>query len=81
MSDELHHELLIFDRQSARTVGDDWMSFPDSILLDTPTDVAEEILTLLSDEPVSDGLRLWLGHLRGDVVQARAQDSMFKGDL
>jgi hypothetical protein len=56
------------------------VSYPDSILLETPTEVAEELLILLSDEPVSDGLRLWLGHLRGDVVNARAQATMFEAD-
>jgi len=28
---------------------------------------------------VSDGLRLFLGHLRGDVRNALAQESMFSG--
>lgn len=54
------------------------MSFPETILTETPTDVAEEILILLSDEPVSAGLRLWLGHLRGDVVNARDQGSLLE---
>jgi hypothetical protein len=53
------------------------MPFPDSLILETPTPVAEEILRKLSDEDVSEGLRLWLSHLRGDVRNARAQDSMF----
>lgn len=52
------------------------MAFPDSLIVETPTDVAVEILALLSDQPVSDGLRLWLGHLRGDVANAKAQESL-----
>ena len=52
------------------------MPFPDSLLTEIPTDVAAEILTLLSDVPVSDGLRMFHGHLRGDVVNAQAQESM-----
>jgi hypothetical protein len=53
------------------------MSFPDSLITETPTPVAEEILRKLSDDPdVSEGLRFWLSHLRGDVRNARAQDSL-----
>lgn len=54
--------------------------FPDSLLLEVSTDVASEILRLLSDEPVSPELRLFLGTLRGDVAHARAQDPLFRSD-
>ena len=55
------------------------MSYPDTLLVEIPTKVANELLVLLSDEPASDGLRLFLGHLRGDVRNALAQESMFSG--
>lgn len=54
------------------------MAYPDSLIVETPTPVAGEILTLLSDVPVSEDLRLWLSHLRGDYRNAQAQDSMFR---
>jgi hypothetical protein len=53
------------------------MPYPDSLIVETPTPVAGEILTLLSDQPVSEGLRLWLSHLRGDYRNARDQESLF----
>jgi hypothetical protein len=53
------------------------VSFPESLITETPTPVAAEILTLLSDLPVSEGLRLWLSHLRGDYRNARDQESLF----
>lgn len=56
------------------------MPFPDELLVPTPTPVATEILILLSDEPVSAELRMWLSHLRGDVRQAEAQDALFRGE-
>lgn len=73
---ELDHELLIFDRPTRLRVGDDWTVYPHSALYDIPTEVAEELLTLLSDDPVSAGLRALLGQLRGEVRDARSQTSM-----
>lgn len=55
--------------------------FPDELLIPTPTPVGEELLRKLSDDlDVSEGLRLWLSHLRGDVRNALAQDALFRSE-
>jgi hypothetical protein len=42
--------------------------------------VAYEVLAVVGDAAVSAETRMWLGHLRGEYVNAKAQDSMFQGE-
>lgn len=70
-------ELRIFDRPTGRRLTEDWMPFPDSFVNEIPTNVAEEVLGFFDGVPVSTDLASWLSFLRGDVVQAKAQSSMF----
>lgn len=53
------------------------MGWPDHIVPPEMSQAcAHEVLTLLSDEAVSDELRHWLGFLRGEYANAKAQGSM-----
>jgi hypothetical protein len=42
--------------------------------------MANELLIKLSDDPVSDELRRWLGVIRGEVVECQNQAPMFGGE-
>lgn len=77
MTDELEHELAIFDRPVGLHVGDDWtVSFPESWVTEISQNVAEWLLAQHSGEDVPPEVASFLSHLRGDLSNAQAQGSM-----